>query len=416
MKRPAGIAVMVLALLCLARVGAGEPDGKKDGGPKQPEPPVKPRQDVPEKKAPAIGPVAEALTPPGLADLFSLPPEADLLTSRLPRAPEMQGDLGPPAPIIVLSTFPKAAGTTGAVTPAPGAAGAAAGTAGSATGSAAAPGRILLPGNRWFKVADNGSPRPQDRVYTTFNFYDDLNRSLNQQLGGTVQTMRLYRETVGFEKTFFDGAASIDVRLPFNSLDVASTTPGAGGSSSTFGDLAVTFKYALLRDVVHDNYLSLGLAVVAPTGTPNLAGFAPTGTSPVLVHDTIVQPYVGALRHFGKFYLQGFSALDVPTSRSDVTLWYNDVGLGYFAYQADDRSRWLTAVVPTLEGHVTTPLDHRTLPGGTSGTAAFDNVNLGAGVNVQMCGRAWFAAGVVTPVTGPRPFSVEVIAQFRLWF
>ena len=52
---------------------------------------------------------------------------------------------------------------------------------------------------------------------------------------------------------------------------------------------------------------------------------------------------LSALWHFGDFYVQGFTALDIPTDSRDVTLWYNDVGLGYFLYQNPDPSRFLTA-------------------------------------------------------------------------
>src|SRR5262249_29857955 len=55
-----------------------------------------------------------------------------------------------------------------------------------------------------FKIADNESPRPQDRVFVNYNYFDRI-------LGTSVD---LNRETLGFEKTFLDGNASVGMRVP----------------------------------------------------------------------------------------------------------------------------------------------------------------------------------------------------------
>jgi hypothetical protein len=398
MKRALGIALVTLGLL-LSRA-RGEDRDEPDADLPDPIAQVKPDYDgankspAKDKKAPPKK--EESILAPLLAEMFAPPEEPDLLTRELPSAPEMQGDVGPAAFIPPAAAAAVAKATAGA------------GTAPS--------GKVALLDERWFKIADNSSPRPQDRVFFSFNFYDDLNRSLNQRLGAPVGNMRLYRETFGFEKTFFGGATSIDMRLPLNSLSVGSPVAALGGSNTALGDVVVILKYAPYRDIVNDNFYTVGLAVIAPTGPNNLAGFFPAGATGHTVHDTLLQPYIGALQHWRKMYIQGFSALDAPTSSQDVTLWYNDLGVGYFAYWTPNRSRWVTAVVPTFETHITTPLDHRGSITTATGVIAFDTVNLGAGTNVQVLGRGWFNVGVVTPVTGPKPFSVEALAQFRLWF
>jgi hypothetical protein len=76
----------------------------------------------------------------------------------------------------------------------------------------------------------------------------------------------------------------------------------------------------------------------------------------------------------------------------------------------------LTGVAPTLELHLNDPLNHRGVlrfadPAGTP-----DVVDLTAGMNFVLCQRARLALGVVTPLTGPKPFDVEAIGQFRLLY
>ena len=131
--------------------------------------------------------------------------------------------------------------------------------------------------------------------------------------------------------------------------------PGLGGSSTAVGDLSVILKYAPWRDRESGSLVSVGLAVTAPTGPNSFAG-SPEA-APLL--STTLQPYVGYLGNFSDFYLHGFSSIDVPTDLRDVTILYNDVGIGYHLYRARDEGRWITAVTPTFEVHVNTPLDHR---------------------------------------------------------
>src|SRR5262249_51357386 len=132
---------------------------------------------------------------------------------------------------------------------------------------------ILAPTVRSFKIADDEAPAPQDRVYFGFNYWDNVNKSVNQRFGGDFNYMQANRETFGVEKTFLQGDASIGLRLPLNSLDADSPFAGFGGSDTDIGDLTVIFKLALWYDHQSGNVLSTGLAVTAPTGPDSFAGF-----------------------------------------------------------------------------------------------------------------------------------------------
>ena len=256
------------------------------------------------------------------------------------------------------------------------------------------------------------SPRPLDRVYFSFNFYDNLNASINRRLGSSVSNLRVYREFFGLEKTFWDQRASVGLRFPLNSLTADSRFPGLGGTHTAVGDLGMILKYALWDDRETGDVISSGLLITAPTGPASFAGSPSTVRG---FHDTTLQPFVGFIWNRGEFYLQGFSSVDVPIDARDVTIYYNDLSAGYFVYHDRGSGRLFTGLAPTFEAHVTTPLNHRGFhlsdPVGTP-----DVVDLTYGLNVEVLGRSLLRFGIVTPVTGPRPFSLEVLVQYSLRF
>jgi hypothetical protein len=269
-----------------------------------------------------------------------------------------------------------------------------------------------VPWIRGFKIADNMSPRPQDRVFFTFDFFNDLNGAVNQRLGNQVTNIQVYRYIFGFEKTFLDGTASIGIRMPLDTLSANSQIRGLGGTTTAVDNLTVFTKFVLWQDFQTGSLVSAGFAVTPPTGPSRFAG-AP---SSVGFRDTQLQPYIGYIWKKGRTFIQGFEAIDVPTLSSDVTVLYNDVGIGYFLYQAPSRDALITAVVPVFETHVNVPLNHRGAfrfndPAGTP-----DVVDLTFGLNFIMGRRAVFTAGIIDPVTGPKPFDLEVTALVNVFF
>jgi len=171
--------------------------------------------------------------------------------------------------------------------------------------------------------------------------------------------------------------------------------------------VSVNFKYAPYLNFATGNVLALGLVVTAPTG--------PTEFNPF--HSTILQPWVGYRWNARDFFVQEFCSLAVPTDSEDVTLLFNDIELGYYLYRNNSRDAWISAVVPIFEVHVNTPLNHRgafkidTDPGATP-----DWVTLTSGVTAEVRQRATAAVGVAVPVTGPKPYDFEILAQFNLRF
>ena len=264
------------------------------------------------------------------------------------------------------------------------------------------------------KTADNQSPRPQDRIYYSFNYFDDANASINRRLGAPFSNVQLYHQLFGFEKTVLNGRGSLGLRMPLDTISQTPTTNNPiarslAGSKTAVGDLSIIGKYALYDS--GRNFFSLGLQVTAPTGPGGFAG----NKYYSYFRDTEIQPFVGYIFTRDRFYLQGFSAINVPTNSQDVTLLFNDLSLGYFAYRSEDLRQFLTAIVPVTEVHVSTPLNHRYFNPNDIATTP-DVVNLTFGVNTRFGARTYLSAAYVTPVTGPKPFNAELALQLNIRF
>jgi hypothetical protein len=257
-----------------------------------------------------------------------------------------------------------------------------------------------------FKMADDGNPLPQDRVFLSYNFFNNVNREANRRLGADIGTIDVHREVMGLEKSILDGSASLSLLFPLNTLTAeGSSTPGLAGTWTDIGDLTVVLKGVLWEDRTLGNGLSVGLAVTLPTGPDS---FARVGSVVNSIHDTLFQPFLGLIWNISDFYFIGFSAVDIPADSNDVTLFFNDIGVGYYLYHNRQSERVLTAVAPTVEVHGNTPLSHRGLTP--------DWLDVTGGTTFVLKGRATVAIGVSTPVTGSKPFDVEATAHINIRF
>jgi len=271
----------------------------------------------------------------------------------------------------------------------------------------------VVPAVRGFKIADNQSPRPTDRVFSSFNYFDNVNRALNERLGAPIQNMIVYRQVYGFEKTFFDQWASIGIRVPIDTLNIQSSPrfPGLGGTSSAFGNVNVFTKFILWEDRA-GSLISAGLAIDTPTGPNSFAGF------PTILGKNVtdIQPFLGYIfTNGGDWFVHGFGSVAVPTDSALPTLMFLDAALGYYVYRNNTPGSFLTAVVPTFETHVNIPLNHSSLNfNDTYGTPTV--VDLTFGLNTEFFKRGVMTLGYALPVTGPAPFSGEFILQFNWRF
>lgn len=246
-----------------------------------------------------------------------------------------------------------------------------------------------------FKIAENESPQPQDRIYLNYNFFDSVKHDL---VPGRED---VHRETLGVEKTLF-GDASIGLRLPF--------FEGIDTQDFKVGDLSFLLKYAAINHRDTGDALSLGLIVTAPTGQiPDRFDAARNEN----VHDALVSPFIGYVWNWNNFFVHGFHSIMVATDSSDVTEVFNDLGFGYWLCRTDDPGRLVTGVIPTFEVHVNTPVNHRV---GSTPQVYRDIVDLTFGSHFEFKKRYILGVAAVTPVTNPRGFDFEVIANLNFRF
>ncbi len=262
--------------------------------------------------------------------------------------------------------------------------------------------RIVLaaavPWRTSFKIGENESPLPTDRVFLTYNYYNDVDV---QQLG--LSRSDLHREMIGFEKTFLDGNASFGVRLPFLQL-----TGSKDLEDTHIDDLTMIFKYAFLLDRATGNVLSGGLVLTAPTGERIRIN------GETAINSTVFQPFVGFIYNLNRdVFFQGFSSVAAPTDARDVTVFFNSVGTGYHLYRNPDPNALLRELVPVAELHVNTPLNHR--GSATQPIGYADSVDFTGGCHF-IFRRATAGIAFGTPLTGPKPYEFEVLANVNFRF
>lgn len=296
-----------------------------------------------------------------------------------------------------------------------------------ATGTQTRDALVPAPHRGAFNIAENGSPMPIDRVFVfwhhfrnvgfptganapTATFNNQITVGTGNRIGQVTSTDTLTviqgaprvdidREVFGFEKTFLDGYASIELRAPL-------VHQGGGGANfgvNAFGDLTIIGKYALYLDRAQNNVISTGLGVTVPTGRSIY-------TVDGRIHDVLLQPYVGVLWNFDRFYVQGFTSVVIPTDSQDVVQMFNSFGINYWLYRGGP-DRLLSFVVPSVEAHVTTPLNQRDYSGPI---VVPDAVVLTGGVHLGLFRNTTLTVGAGAPVTGPRPFSVEGFVQLNV--
>lgn len=258
---------------------------------------------------------------------------------------------------------------------------------------------LPIPQRAAFKIAENESPRPQDRVYFTYNFFSDVARISNP--GGDA--INMHREVLGFEKSFMDQLFSVGMRVPLVQLEGDDAF-----RSSRVGDLSFIGKVTLWENRNTGNLISAGLVITAPTDTTFVKA---DGTNAL---STLFQPFYGYIFNLSdRAFLHGFSSISIPTQPDDATLWFVDAGLGYKMYEGSEDA-WISAITPTIEAHYTNPLSQEGLFNTPVG--APEIVIVTGGVHVVSFNRSILTFGLATPITGPKVFAWEGALQWNIRF
>ena len=304
-------------------------------------------------------------------------------------------------------------------------------------------------GSRPVKIGENDSPIPIDRVFFSYNHFHNVfefQEVPSPPAPPTSRQLPIDRYTLGFEKTFFGGDWSVEVRLPLSGTVAAEGTFFAVGGGN-WGNLAVIVKNLLYADDVLA--IGAGLGIDTPTGSRAEAniGDALVNTRLVFENDTVhLLPYFGGIWSPGDaFFLTGFLQVDVATGGNEVlvsqfssplqsagqfnsqNLLYVDAGAGYWLCQ-NPCAECITGVASVLELHYTTALndsDAILIERGTTTSLIsnprnrFDVLNLTAGLNFLLGELSNLRVAGVFPLgdsQDERFFDAEVQVQFNQRF
>jgi hypothetical protein len=280
------------------------------------------------------------------------------------------------------------------------------------------------------KIAENTSPIPRDRLLLNYSYFDGV-----PLFPGGVNVNRF---TPGFEKTFFNGWTSLEMKIPMATTLDSTIVQGGTTSSShdEFGNMAITFKTLVLRR--ETIVFSGGLMVTVPTADDTLL-VLPDGTPLIAVRNrsTHLGPFLGFLwAPNDRFFAQGFLQWDVAANGNpvlidqqqdrglecvgdlhDATFQYLDLGIGSWLYRSEEASRRLTGLAWTAELHwnksleptdVVTAGDFRVGDYGDN----IEALNLTVGAHLELRDRTTITAGYTCPLGGGR--DREFNGEFRL--
>lgn len=224
------------------------------------------------------------------------------------------------------------------------------------------------------KIAENTSPLPRDRVFLSYNNYSSV-----QLIPGGIAVNRF---APGFEKTFFNGNASVEVQLPM-AITLGSTTSIDRTNSVIydpnqyqFGNIATWFKALLYRD--EQFALSTGLGMSAPTAEDTRLKDSSGNTVALISNQSWhLLPFVGSVyTPNDRFFAQTFLQLDFATNGNSVytqstaigqplerngalndpAYLFASLGTGYWLYQTADPYARLSRVSLISELHFNTTL------------------------------------------------------------
>ena len=295
-------------------------------------------------------------------------------------------------------------------------------------------------GSRQFKN-EYSRAMPTDRVFGLYHHFQNALESSSSNGSFRTANANIDRFTFGFEKTFFEGNASVEMRMPFSS-PVSLSSPGSNFQMQSVGDLVVTFKGMLYSD--ESQAFAVGLAIDAPTGSDLNVNLPNSGPASFTLHNnaTHLIPFIAyQAAPTEDFFFNGFLQFDTPTNANTVqvqrtgapvenlsvtnqTLMFVDTSFGYWWYRNPD-AEWLSGLASVFELHYTTAVNNADVVADkaqrvTFGSNAghFDVLNLTLGLQANISRSAIIRAGYVTPLrSSPHRFfdnELSVAVVFRL--
>jgi len=282
------------------------------------------------------------------------------------------------------------------------------------------------------KVSEDNSPFPRDRVIFTYDYFN------NVPMGAGGLPVNRYQ--FGFEKTFFEGRMSFEVRVPFAST-LSSNSPLNGEALGTeFGNVRLLSKLLFLRGNKFN--FSGGLGVSLPTAD-DIAINDGAGSELIHINNKSVQlaPFLAAIyTPNDRFFAQAWYGFTFDTGGNAVTvnpaffgvgpnigslnspsLMTVDGQIGYWVYQSETGR--LRGVAPFLELHYAGDVGKGTLLNAGNGfligdVTAYNEFNLSTGVTTRIGQNTTLAVGAAVPLLGQseRTFDYQIGVRLNWYF
>jgi hypothetical protein len=308
-------------------------------------------------------------------------------------------------------------------------------------------------GSRIGKISENDSPIPRDRVFFSYNHFQNAvqvsETAFGQNTPSVFRQEPIDRYTMGFEKTFFDGSSSVEVRMPLQGT-INAQLETVGLNTANVGNLTVVLKRLLYMDGA--TAIGAGMAIETPTGSDTFARIQTFGLQ-FKNQTTHLLPYIGFVWSPGDprwgwgsgLFLSGFAQMDINTSSNpvevldanrlpirtlgqltDQNLGFLDIAAGYWLYR-DPYAPRLTGIAAVTELHYTTTLQDADRIVGVQNRVPivlndtgnrFDILNGTIGVQFLMFDASSLRVAGVFPLGGEnrRLFDSEVQVQFNRRF
>ncbi|MFG0332159.1 MAG: hypothetical protein ACF8TS_02255, partial [Maioricimonas sp. JB049] len=274
------------------------------------------------------------------------------------------------------------------------------------------------------KIGENTSAIPRDRVFLNYSLFDGTPLAP----GG----VNVHRFTPGIEKTFFDGLASLEVRVPFAAT--ANSNVVAGGpiddNNVEFGSL--TFYLKTLLHQTQNVAVGAGLGIAVPTyDDATLSIFNPATNRLQRLVDIEAEavhlmPYIGAvLTPSERFFAQAFLQVDVDTNGNtvrtldpmtgrltnsgtiqDSTYLFMDLAVGYWVHLNPQSDSFVRGLAPVAELHWNRTLESQDFVAdgnftvGNPQIGRIETWNAVVGVNALLHDDATVTVGYGVPIAG----------------
>ncbi|QEF98637.1 hypothetical protein Mal15_26920 [Stieleria maiorica] len=206
----------------------------------------------------------------------------------------------------------------------------------------------LAASSRRAKIADHNKAYPVDRAFINYHHFS---AAQNQRRSGVLDENAVDRFTVGFEKTYDQGRASVEFRLPFAERFTIDD-PDYRLVGGNVGNLAIIFKRLIHQ--TQTRAIAAGIGFDTPTGSDVRGELPLQGVEFEVDNDSIhLLPYIGVVGAPGDLFYHMSFQLDIPINGNTIetdtggliergvldetSFFYFDISAGYWFFRESCR-------------------------------------------------------------------------------